>query len=520
MAILDHRGNPIQRQVLSEPQTARVASLHQEFANHPSRGLTPPKLAAIFEAAEQGDLVAQAELGEDMEEKDGHIMAELGKRKRALLTLDWDIMPPRNPSSEEKKLADYARELIQDLTDFEDLLFDLLDAIGKAYSGCEIEWRREGKEWLPDAFQHRPASWFTVDRATRTELRLRDMSPDGQTLQPFGWVMHVHKAKSGYVARAGLHRVLGWPFLFKNYSVRDLAEFLEIYGLPLRLGTYPAGASPEEKATLMRAVVNIGHAAAGIVPEGMMIDFKEAAKGASDPYTAMMQWCERTQSKAILGGVATSEAVSTGLGSSVANVHDEVRWDLTISDTRQLAGTLTRDLIYPLLALNKGLDSLRRCPRFMFDTGEPEDIKMYAESLPKLVGVGMRIPAKWAREKLRIPEPQKDEEVLKTAASPFAPLKARLPANIAALRAGDAAPDVVDSQIDRLNQDAQPALDAMIAQVRALVEQARSLEELRDQLAALYPALDAAAFAGVMQEALAASVLAGRYDILEQARGG
>ncbi len=63
-------------------------------------------------------------------------------------------------------------------------------------------------------------------------------------LRPFGWISHTGKAKSGYLSRTGLIRVLAWPYLFKNYSVRDLAEFLEIYGLPLRVGKYPDGADP------------------------------------------------------------------------------------------------------------------------------------------------------------------------------------------------------------------------------------------------------------------------------------
>lgn len=38
----------------------------------------------------------------------------------------------------------------------------------------------------------------------------------------------------------------------------------------------------------------------------MDIEFREAAKGTSDPFMLMMSWCERTQSKAILGGTLTS----------------------------------------------------------------------------------------------------------------------------------------------------------------------------------------------------------------------
>ena len=53
--------------------------------------------------------------------------------------------------------------------------------------------------------------------------------------------------------------MLAWPWLFKNFAVRDLAEFLEIYG-PLRLGTYNPNTSDDKaRATLLRAVIGIGH---------------------------------------------------------------------------------------------------------------------------------------------------------------------------------------------------------------------------------------------------------------------
>lgn len=514
VAILDQRGEPIQSGELTEPQTARLGTLHQEFALHPTRGLTPGKLATILEQAEQGDLIAQCDLFEDMEEKDAHIFAEMSKRKRALLTLEWDVIAPRNANKQEESAAALAKELLQDL-ELEDVVFDMADAIGYAFACLELEWHRVEGQWLPHTIEHRPQRWFRLDPGTRSQLRLRDNSAHGTELRPFGWIQHTHKAKSGYLGRAGLHRILAWPFLFKNYSLRDLAEFLEIYGLPLRLGTYPPGASDKEKATLLRAVVNIGHAAAGIVPEGMAIDFKEAAKGASDPFEAMLAWCESSQSKAILGGTLTTSAQNTGLGSNLGDVHNEVRHDLLIADARQIASTVTRDLIYPMLALNTtGIDSLRRCPRFVFDTREPEDLKLYSEAVPKLVQVGMRIPATWMHAKLRIPEPQDGDEIL-TPSTPTAPaaLRARVPEAAAALRAD--APDYADAQTDRLGRAAQPALDGLIDQVRVIVDQATSLADLRDRLADAFDELDSGQFALVMAEALTAAELGGRYELLQ-----
>ncbi|WP_413769374.1 DUF935 family protein, partial [Vibrio vulnificus] len=73
-------------------------------------------------------------------------------------------------------------------------------------------------------------------------------------------------------------------------------------------GKYPEGATEKEKATLLRAVMSIGHNAGGIIPKGMDIEFQNAADGQSDPFMAMMTWCEKSQSKAILGGTLTSQA--------------------------------------------------------------------------------------------------------------------------------------------------------------------------------------------------------------------
>lgn len=518
MAIVDRFGRPISTGQLREPQTARVAGLNNEFAGHPSRGLTPAKLAGILEDAERGDLIRQAELGLDMEEKDGHIHAELGKRRRALLGLEWSIVPPRNPSAAEQRTADTLSELVQDLHDLEDLMLDLADAIGHAYSGSEIEWQLLGRTWMPAKFHHRPPTWFMTPPERQNELRLRDGSAWGAELQPFGWLLHTHRAKPGYITRGGLHRVLSWPYLFKNYSVRDLAEFLEIYGLPLRLGTYPPGSSDAEKATLLKAVVGIGHAAAGIIPEGMKIDFQHAAEGASDPFMAMMDWCERTQSKAILGQTLSAEAASTGLGSGVATLQGEVRHDILVSDARQIASTLSRDLLYPLAALNGlAVDGPLRAPRWVFHTQEPEDLKLFADALPKLAGVGLRIPERWARKRLQIPEPEQGEAVLapprQAPAAPPAALR-HAPGHLAALIRSDEHP--ADPLADRLEIEAGDALADWLETIRAVVAEAPTLEALRDRLLDAYGDLPTERLAAVMRLALSAADLAGRYDVARE----
>ena len=416
----------------SQTENRSMTAYGAEF-EHPAIGLTPLKVHALLTQAEAGNMNAMLALFEDMEERDLHLLAEMSKRKRTVAKLDWSIKAPKNADANEQKYTEVISELIGIIENFEDIITDSLDAIGKGFSCHELHWVREGNVWLINDMQWHVPQRFIIDPFNQRELLLAGNGlGDDEPLWENAWLVHTHKAKSGYLVRGGLHRALVWSYVFKNYSVRDLAEFLEIYGLPLRLGTYPAGATDGEKLTLLRAVMEIGHRAAGIIPQGMMIDFKEAAKGSSDPFMDMIKWCEMSQSKAILGGTLTSQADGKSSTNALGKVHEETRLEIRDSDAKQLAASLSRDVIGALMRINYPNVSPRRYPKFVFDLAETEDIGVYSEALPKLVGIGMQIPAPWAHKRLGIPMVSGDEPVLAvpqtTNPTTQAPLTAQLPA--------------------------------------------------------------------------------------------
>lgn len=528
--ILGPDGQPITMPDLAEPQTSRLAHLQRELQSHPTRGLTPSRLAKILDAAENGDLVAQFELFEDMEEKDGHIAAEMGKRRRACV-LDWNVVPPEGADAAEKKAAEQLGELLMEIPDFEDMVFDLTDAIGKGYACLEIEWHRLEGWWVPKTITHRPQSWFTLSRGYRQELRLRtntvtttEAGPvQGAPLTPFGWITHVHKAKSGYLERSALFRQLVWTYLFKNYSVGDLAEFLEIYGIPLRVGKYPASASEKEKATLLRALASIGHNAAGIVPDGMLLEFHNAATGDPKAFELMMNWCEKNQSKVILGGTLTSGADGKSSTNALGNVHNEVRKDLRDGDIRQANTTLTRDLVFAVASLN-GLapGGLRRAPQFRLNAQEREDLGTYSTALPALVNMGVRPPVAWVHERLGIPVAQGNEPVLMPAGTAATPTTGTSAATATPpVLTGTAAPGLPPPQQmqPQLAANLAPAVGAWLDQVRALVMRADSLAEIRDGLDTLLPGMTLDQYAAAMAVALRTAEMAGRYEVMQEATG-
>lgn len=499
-----------------DEQSSRLAMLQTEYAGHPSRGLTPQKLAQILDAAEQGDILAQCDLFDDMEERDAHLFAELSKRRRSVLGLDWSLVPPADASNREREQTAELEALLRGSLDMEDVIWNLTDAIGKGFAALEIGWgKTTAGHRLIDTLTPRPQRWFTLPPDNRNELRLRSTGiVNGEPLWPLGWVVHRHAAKNGWLPRQALFRVLAWPYLFKHYSVQDLAEFLEIYGLPLRLGKYPTGASDKEKATLLRAVMAVGHAAAGIIPEGMSIDFQHAADGQADPFKTMIEWTEAGISKAIVGQTLSSAPAADGSGSrALGEVHNEVRWDITVSDARQLQTTLTEQLVLPLGIVNGLIMDQARAPRLLFDVAETEDLGSFAQSLPPLVGLGMRIPVSWAHEKLGIPQAANEDAVL---TSPTPAVMQPFRTKTAALTGRPTpAGDPTDILADALVTAGQPQVNHWLDSIRVLLDQADSLEEFRALLMAAFgdEAMPTDALAATLAEAFEAAHAAGRFDI-------
>ncbi|EHK1824298.1 DUF935 domain-containing protein [Salmonella enterica] len=511
--IVDLTGQPFDFDDELQTEQEALSLVMKRTQEHPSIGITPNRAAQLLRDAERGDLTAQADLAFDMEEKDTHIFSELSKRRLAIQSLQWSIKPPKNATAQEKKDAEMLDELLRDAAWFEDGIFDAGDAVLKGYSMQEIEWGWLGKMRVPVALHHRDAGLFCANPDNLHELRLRDGSYEGVALQPFGWFRHQAKSRTGYVGTYGLVRTLVWPFIFKNYSVRDFAEFLEIYGLPMRIGKYPTGATAREKATLMQAVMDIGRRAGGIIPMGMTLDFQSAADGQADPFLAMIVWAEKSQSKAILGGTLTTDAGDKG-ARSLGEVHNEVRHEIRNADVVQLCRSLNRDVLYPILALNSSTPvDPRRLPYIDFDISEPEDIAVFADAIPKL-SAGMPVPVSWIQEKLNIPQPNGDEPVFTVAqAEPFvAPGQASLSAEDLKHPEQDA-PDQMAAGIrpDELQNAIDPVLRPLIATIIK-----DGPESALQQAGTLYPEMDDAALIDVLTRAIFVADLWGRLDATDR----
>jgi phage gp29-like protein len=240
------------------------------------------------------------------------------------------------------------------------------------------------------------------------------IQPATSPLAPFKFITHVTRAKAGLPIRGGLARIAIWVYLFKNYVLKDWVVFAEVYGQPMRLGKYGPGATENDKTALLRAVANIGTDAAAIIPESMAIEFVESRGGGQRSHEMYQRFCEYLDKLLTIGvlGQELTTQLPRGAGSrAAAEVHDVVRRDIATDDARRISATLNRDLVKPLIDLNRG--PRPRYPRIIIAFNERADLTEMMAGLGPAVDRGMRVSEKWLREKFGAPEPMRGEALLR-----------------------------------------------------------------------------------------------------------
>ena len=289
-------------------------------------------------SAAEGDLDAYLVLAEEMEEKDPHYASVLGVRKRAVSGVT-PIVEPASEDAKDTKIADAVRDNIAEHDGFPDLVEDMLDALGKGFSVVEIDWKKTARVWTPQEFIFRDPRFFKFDRDTGREIRLIDERDivDGIALEPFKFIRHKAKIKSGIAARGGLARLVAFSWICKAYDTKDWMSFVETYGLPLRLGRYGPEATKSDVEKLFMAVANIGTDAAAVLPRSMSIDFEEISSGTgNEVFENLARWVDEQVSKAVLGQTMTSDS-----GSASAQVKDVDAYSTNPGDT--IVTILTHD---------------------------------------------------------------------------------------------------------------------------------------------------------------------------------
>ncbi|MDG4811669.1 DUF935 domain-containing protein [Hydrogenovibrio sp. 3SP14C1] len=499
--IVDQNGDPIRLKELSkEIATASMTGIRQVWNTDTiASGLTPQRLAQILHNANQGDAYDFLTLAEEMEEAEPHYGSVLGTRKRAI----EGIAPSVEAASEDKvdiEMAETVSKLVKHES-FSELVQNCVDGLGKGYAVSEIIWRR-GQMWWPNQYKWRDPRFFQFPQDNAFELRLRDEKDmvNGLSLEPYKFVVHIPRLKSGIPIRGGLARLAAITYMCKQFTITDWMAFAEVFGMPIRIGKHGANATESDIATLINAVANIGTDAAAVIPDSMKIEFEDGRKsGSNDTFERLAKYLDKQISKAVIGQTMTTD---DGSSQAQANVHNDVRLDILESDLKQLGSTVNRDVIKPFIDLNFGVQEFY--PIVKFELPEAEDRDTLIKALEVLLPHGFRVGQSAVRTKLGIPEPKEGEDLFvaidrqSEAPVPDPAMNHQKPCGCSTCqtKAINAEQGVVtvDDDLDELEQEAmqewQPQIDPVVDPIVKLLSESKDYDDFLRQLPGMADQVD------------------------------
>ena len=527
--LVDYLGRPVRKARLEDELAApTITGVRSVLSGHPAQGLTPERLTRLLREAEQGDMTRYLELAEEMEEKDAHYRSVLGTRKLQVSGLEL-VVESATDKAEDVADADFVRDFL--LTGvLQQALYDILDAIGKGFSCCEIMWECAENVWLPGRISWRDPRWFTFDDVDGVTPLLIGDNGERLPLEPCKFIFHVPKSKSGLPCRGGLARAAAWGYLFKNFDLKAWMIFAEVYGHPIRLGKYDPSATEEDKLTLLRAVRDVGMDHAAIIPDSMLVEFVEAkGLGTVTLYEKLAEYLDRQTSKLVLGQTGTTD---TGTRVGTANAHEHVRDDIERSDAAQLAATLNRDLIRPLVLFNRGERS--RYPELILKRPIQEDVGALVDNVVKLAPIGFTMETSVMRDKIGVPDPEEGAELLMAPRAPEEKReqgkgeadaadkdkrndeeKKKKAAASSESLAAPVSPDPIEELADDLTGDWQPLLSPLTDPILALAEACADENEFLQLLPGLASKQDAQDLTERLARAVFAAKLAGVAGVEE-----
>lgn len=414
------------------------------YARRVGSQLTPQTYTPILQLADTGYLYQLCDLLDELRESDPHLHSVLAKREQQVAGAEMELRPPDNSGQAGEDIADWVQERLDEVEPrteygktFTDLVSDLMGGVYYPRTGAEVVWRREGRWWIPTAFETihprrfalatdwRLHLWDALGEGTGEYGRENQDSPFGRfpgvpldAFPPGKWIIHRPRVRGGHPTREGVGRLVGWYCLFKKWAVRDWLAFAEWAGRGLRIGTYNTGeganyfrATPEDVAQLQAVLDAMSSETSAVIADTTKIDVKPPPSGSNDLHDRLVLLCNTEISKAVLGETLSTEVGSHGGNRALGEVHNEVRLALARADARAISRTLVQHLIRPMVRMNFGPSA--PVPTPVFATDPREDRDSLAQRLTGLVkDAGLKVSQRWARGELGIDDPQDGDELL------------------------------------------------------------------------------------------------------------
>jgi phage gp29-like protein len=402
--------------------------------------LTPMQVSDIIRLADSGYVYGLMDLGNEMRQKDNHLQSVLQTREIAIQGLPWQVVPAGNGEKlKNRKRAEFVTEVLQQMDGVSGLenIVGLPDVIAHTAAGdfyghavTETLWTKDSGKIVPyggKPVAPRRFAYGVRDGALRWFDAAGGVPGEGTTypgvdLQgeyPGRFIVYQPRITGDVSCREGLIRPLMWAALFRNWTTRDWLTLAELAWKPWRTGKYAKTARDQDIAALETILDQMTSSGVAVYPDTAQLELHwptGAVRGGQSTHKELVDAMGNEMSKAVLGQTETTQPTKGGLGGQgKESQHNDVRKDIRDARAKAIAKCLQRDLVDWIIRINFGEDAaLHEAPQFQFLTDDAVDQVAFSTMITNLrqPSVQLRIPAKWVRDQLGIPEPEDDEEVI------------------------------------------------------------------------------------------------------------
>lgn len=462
-------------------------------------------------------------------ERDCHAAAVIQKRKLAVIAREL-IVEPASKSRLDVKAADLVKNQLANLsadipddeylptaTGYDAVCLNGLDAILKGFSVGEVMWASDGSEIVAAEVRPKEQRRFTFAKGKSgyrlNLLTFQDLF-QGEPLPPRKFLVQSFGAKDGNPFGRGLGYQLFWPVFFKRQDITFWLTFVDKFASPTPVGEYPQGTPPDEQNRLLQSLRSIAHESGIIIPTGTVLRYLEAQRsGSIDTYEKLARYMDEQISECVLGETGSTNQSGGGGSRARDEVGERVRLEIVKADADLQCSNHNCTLVKWIVGYNlPGANP----PRIWRDCGEPEDLKARADRDKVIFDMGFEPDEQYINETYggKWTKKQQPEPGGQAPAGPADPPAAfgECP-HCASFAAGDV--DRADEIADQVGDMALTPMDNLVAPLRRLAIEAKSLEEIRDGLLDLYGEMDPAELGALMAQAMSAAELGGRAEVLD-----
>lgn len=335
---------------------------------------------------------------------DSHLFSVLRRQKAAVLSSPVQFM-------RDGKLDETMQQHIKSPW-FLQFLGDLYDHEWEGVGGTLFQFYKDERGWIDYTLIPRK----NFDAINRVILHHQgDIT--GESWDNFDDLLYV-----GSPRQIGNLAVPAFWVILKRNNIGDWADFAEIFGRPIREGTYDAW-DEEARKKLINDLAEMGGLGIFVHPENTRLNLVQAqnVSGGGDLYNALGTYCNNEISKAVTGNTLTTEAGDKGT-QALGTVQKEGEDDINFFVRQRILNTLNYEMTDTFARLGIDTDG----GEFFFAPPKSKNSLEKVNVLKTLKNeMGLPIEDDYLYEEFGIPKPKEYEamkdELRRAHAVPLAP---------------------------------------------------------------------------------------------------